>query len=70
MAMYTNRRASHLFKAGSRRVGQDKFRRKRGGVEATQYVALGSRSTAVQYSLQFNPKFTAIILASIRIAVP
>ena len=45
-------------------MGQDKFRRKSGGVQATQYDPRGSTAIVYRNTVQCSPKFTAIIVAS------
>ena len=51
-------------------MGQDKFRRKSGGVQATQYDPRGSTAIVYLNTVQCSPKFTAILPASTNIAVP
>ena len=45
-------------------MGQDKFRRKSGGVQATQYDPRGSTAIVYRNTVQCSPKFTAIIVAT------
>ena len=50
-------------KGGPWRMGQDKFRRNSGGVQATQYDPRGSTAIAYCNTVQCSLIFTAIILA-------
>ena len=61
---------SRSLKGGPWRTGQDKFRQKSGGVQATQYDPRGSTAIVYFNTVQCSPKFMAIIVASTNIAVP